>query len=120
MEDPQVISSAPPPVAAQEGLADNVAGALAYVTILPAILFLILEPYNKRPFVKFHAFQCLGLTLTAFALSMILIIPILGWIVGVIGDVVLLVFWVLCIIKAFGGERYKVPIIGNYVETMVK
>jgi len=126
MEDPQVItsapplSSAPPPVVAQDGLADNVAGALAYITIIPAILFLILEPYNKRPFVKFHAFQCLGLTLTAFALSLILVIPILGWIVGVLGDVVLLVFWVLCIIKALSGEKYKVPFIGNYVETLAK
>ncbi len=55
MEEPQVTSSAPPPMTAASGLADNVAGALAYITILPAILFLILPDYNRRPFVRFHA-----------------------------------------------------------------
>jgi uncharacterized membrane protein len=120
MEDPQVVSSVPPPAAATEGLADNVAGALAYVTIIPAILFLILDPYNKRPFVKFHAFQCIGLALVAFALSMILVIPILGWIVGVVGDIALFVVWIMCILKAYKGERFKVPVIGNYAENMAK
>ena len=33
--------------AAGAGLDDNVAGALAYVTIIPAILFLVLEPFNR-------------------------------------------------------------------------
>lgn len=41
------------------GLEDNVAGALAYVTIIPAIVFLVLEPFNRKRFVRFHAFQCL-------------------------------------------------------------
>jgi uncharacterized membrane protein len=120
MEDPQVASSVPPPVAAESGLADNVAGALAYITIIPAILFLILPDYNKRPFVRFHAFQCIGLAVCAFALSVILIIPILGWIVGILGDLVLLVMWIMCIVKAYGGQRWKVPIIGNFVENMAK
>ena len=52
----------PPPAAAvNDGLSDTAAGALAYITIVPAILFLVLAPYNQKPFVKFHAFQCLGL-----------------------------------------------------------
>lgn len=67
--------------AATGGLGDSAAGALAYVTIIPAILFLVLAPYNTKPFVKFHAFQCLGLAVTGFALGIIGIIPILGWIV---------------------------------------
>ncbi len=47
------------------GLTDNVAGMLAYVTIIPAIIFLVTEPYNKSRFVRFHSFQsiffCRGL-----------------------------------------------------------
>ena len=42
---------------AAAGLTDNVAGALAYVTIIPAIVFLVLEPFNRKRFVRFHAFQ---------------------------------------------------------------
>ncbi|HEX3571297.1 MAG TPA: DUF4870 domain-containing protein [Acidobacteriaceae bacterium] len=123
MEDPQTVPSTPlppPPVAAEGGLSDNAAGALAYITILPAILFLILEPYSKRPFVRFHAFQCIGLAVCAFALGVVMIIPILGWIVGIVGDLVLFVCWIMCIVKASKGERWKVPVIGNYVENMAK
>ena len=41
------------------GLSDNLAGALAYLTIIPAIVFLVIEPFNRRRFVRFHAFQCI-------------------------------------------------------------
>ncbi len=123
MEDPQTVPSAsapPPAVALDSGLSDNAAGALAYITIIPAILFLVLEPYNKRPFVRFHAFQCIGLALCAFACNLIMIIPILGWIAGLLGDLALFVCWIMCIVKASKGERWKVPLIGNYVENIAK
>ena len=120
MEEPQAIPSAPPQAAAASGLSDNAAGALAYVTIIPAILFLVLPEYNKRSFVRFHAFQSIGLAVALFARSIIMIIPILGWIVGLVGDLVILVFWIMCIVKASQGERYKVPVLGNYVENMAK
>src|ERR1700753_4187142 len=41
------------------GMTDNVAGMLAYVTIIPAIIFLVTAPYNKSRFVRFRSFQCL-------------------------------------------------------------
>ena len=41
------------------GLTDNMAGMLAYITIIPAIIFLVMEPYNKNRFIRFHAWQCL-------------------------------------------------------------
>jgi len=116
MEDPQAVPSAPPSVAAANGLADNVAGALAYITLLPAILFLILEQYNKRPFIRFHAFQCVGLFIMWVALSFFFVIPILGWIVGGIGLVLVAVCWIVAILKAYQGQRWKVPVIGNYAE----
>ncbi|HEX9201540.1 MAG TPA: hypothetical protein VF865_18430 [Acidobacteriaceae bacterium] len=118
MEDPQVVPSVPPPAAATEGLADNVAGALAYITFVPAVLFLIIEPYNKRPFVRFHAFQCLGLYVCTIVLSFVCgIIPFLGWFVlaPLLGLTMFCTF-ILCIVKAYSGVRFKLPIIGNYVE----
>ncbi len=51
------MSDFPPPQPAQSGLSDNAAGALAYVTIIPAIIFLIVEPYNKNSYIRFHAWQ---------------------------------------------------------------
>lgn len=118
MEDPQATpSSAPPPsTAAAGGLADNVAGALAYITLLPAILFLVLAEYNRRPFVRFHAFQCILLFVVWIACSFLMVIPILGWIVGGVGLLTTFVFWVMSIFKAYSGEVYKVPVLGNYAE----
>jgi uncharacterized membrane protein len=101
-------------------LADNVAGALAYITFIPAILFLVLAEYNRRPFVRFHAMQCLGLYVCAFACGIVMIVPILGWIVGGIGYIALVVTWIMCIIKAYGGQRWKVPVLGNFVENLAK
>ncbi len=102
--------------AASGGLADNVAGALAYVTIIPAIIFLVMAPYNQNKFIRFHAFQCLLMGAASIALNIIMIIPILGWIIGLVGILALFVGWILCIVKAYGNEKFKLPLIGDYAE----
>ena len=60
MSDPtpfEPVQPPPPPTpsSAQPGLSDSAAGALAYFTFIPAIIFLIVEPYSRNPFVRFHA-----------------------------------------------------------------
>jgi uncharacterized membrane protein len=108
------------PVSAASGLTDNAAGALAYITIIPAILFLVLEPYNRSPFIRFHAFQCIGLSIFGFACSILIVIPILGWILGLILMPVMFVAWIMCVLKAYQGKYFKLPVIGNIVEGMAK
>ena len=100
------------------GLADNVAGALAYLTIIPAIVFLVLEPYNKRYFVRYNAFQSLALAVAAFACSLLLAIPILGWIAVPLLDVGLFVLWVLCVWNAWQGKLFKLPIVNRQIESL--
>ena len=51
------------------GLSDNAAGALAYLTVIPAIIFLIVEPFNKNSYVRFHSWQCIFLCLSAVVLE---------------------------------------------------
>jgi uncharacterized membrane protein len=101
---------------AQSGLSDNAAGALAYVTIIPAIIFLIVEPYNKNSYIRFHSWQSIFLGIAAFAISFINIIPILGQIIFLLGMLVLFVAWLIVLLKALKGERYKLPFIGNLAE----
>lgn len=103
-----------PAVTADGGLSDTAAGALAYITIIPAILFLVLAPYNTRPFVKFHAFQCLGLFVLGFCLGVIAVVPVLGWIVWLLGSLCLLVVWILSIVKASQGSYFKLPVISDF------
>ncbi len=109
-------AAAAPAAAQSSGLSETAACGLAYITIIPAIVFLIVAPYNQNKNIKFHAFQCLGLALTMFACSVIMIIPILGWIVGALGYLGTAVCWLICVIKAFGGGRFKVPVIGEFAE----
>jgi uncharacterized membrane protein len=103
-----------PPQAAQSGLSDTAAGALAYITIIPAIIFLLVEPYNKSSFIRFHSWQSIFLGIVAFAISFFNIIPILGQIVFLIGMLALFVVWIIAIMKALKGERYELPIIGKF------
>ena len=118
MEEPQAIPTVPAPAAADSGLADNVAGALAYITVIPAILFLLIEPYNKRPFVRFNSFQCICLFVCWIVLAFICgIIPILGWFVLLpIVGLTMLVTVIMCIVKAYSGVKFKVPVVGNFAE----
>jgi len=99
------------------GLTDNVAGMLAYVTIIPAILFLILEPYNKNRFVRFHAFQCIFLAVGLFVIQMVLaFIPIIGWLISLLVSLGTLALWIVLLIKAYGGQMFKLPVIGDMAE----
>lgn len=121
--------AAPPAAAAAAGgLTDNVAGMLAYVTIIPAILFLAIEPYNKSRFVRFHSFQNLFLHVAAFVCwialfiisAVLAFIPILGHLVAfllwMVLSVGLLIVWIMLLIKANQGQMWKLPVIGDMAE----
>lgn len=109
---------APAPTAG--GMTDNVAGMLAYVTIIPAIVFLLIEPYNRNRFVRFHAFQCIFFLVGVFILHIaISIFPFMGLFTlplhGLIslGTIVVLI---ICALKANQNELYKLPIVGDMAE----
>lgn len=104
-----------PPAPAQSGLSDNAAGALAYVTIIPAIIFLIVEPYNKNAFVRFHSWQSIFFGIAFVAVHIVLgIIPVIGWLILALLDLAFLVVWVILLLKALKGERWELPIIGKF------
>ena len=106
-------------------LRENFLGALAYVTFLPALVFLLLDPYRKNPFVRFHSIQCLLFWLVCVVIAIVvrvvflglLFIPIVGPLLAVLVIVVVAlaaVFtWIVLLIKAFQGERFALPLIGN-------
>ena len=43
------------------GLSDNAAGGIAYLTIIPAIVFLIVDPFKMNAYVRFHTWQSIFL-----------------------------------------------------------
>jgi uncharacterized membrane protein len=110
-------AAAPAPTATAGGLQDNVAGMLAYITIIPAIIFLVVEPYNRSRFVRFHAFQCIFLAvgLTAIHIAL-LFIPIIGWAISGLVSLAALALWIVCLLKAYQNQMWKVPVIGDLAE----
>jgi uncharacterized membrane protein len=112
------MSTTPEPLPAPEQTTSpNVIGGLAYLTIIPAIIFLATAPYNKDPFIRFHSWQSLIFGVGWLIVNIILgVIPILGWIVLAFFSVVALIIWVIAMIKAFQGEKWKIPFVGNFAE----
>src|SRR3954452_7893671 len=107
----------------QTGLSDNAASGLAYVTFIPAIVFLVTAPYNQNKTIRFHSWQSIFLFIACIAvdiaLAVLLRVPFLGFMTLLLWPLVGLAFfivWVLLLIKAFNGQRLKLPIIGDLAE----
>ena len=106
------------------GLAENVAGALAYVLgPITGVAFLVLEKESR--FVRFHAMQSVlvgaVLIVLNFALNILdailLAIPFLGWLVsmgiGLVVGLASLVLWLALMWAAFRGQEWELPWIGQ-------
>jgi uncharacterized membrane protein len=114
----------------QSGLSENVAGLLCYVLgwITGLIFFLI----DRRPYVRFHAVQSVvtfgGLHIirvvlgAAFGVGFVFGGPMhwgafgLGAALLSLLGLVTFVLWVVCMVKAYQGERFKLPIAGDIAE----
>lgn len=121
-----VASGAPTGGSQSAGLTSNVAAALAYVVgLITGIIFLAVAPYNKDPFVRFHAFQSIFLSVFYIGFSMVwgaifgtLFLVSLGFLFGMIAflwsllRLAFLLLWLFMIYKAYKNERFSLPIIG--------
>jgi uncharacterized membrane protein len=108
----------------QTGLSDNSAGGLAYVTIIPAIIFLIVPPYNRSSYVRFHAWQSIFLTIAYIVVDVGLhiflrFIPFMGLaglVIFPLFSLAMFILWVFVLLKAFNGQRIKLPLVGDLAE----
>jgi uncharacterized membrane protein len=107
------------------GLSDNAAGAIAYLTFIPAILFLLIPPYNTNRYVRFHAWQSLMLNVSAILVSLLMSFALVFFLVFEAELLVLfkqlvwliwLILWLVCFLKAMNGQRFKLPILGELAE----
>ena len=98
------------------GISENVEALLCYVLgWITGIVFLIAEKENRT--IKFHALQSIftfgGLTLVIFVLGFI---PIVGWAVGILLSLLSFVLWIMAMIMAYQGKKFKFPIAGDMAE----
>jgi uncharacterized membrane protein len=105
------------------GMTDNVAGMLAYITIIPAIVFLVIEPFNKNRFVRFHAWQSIFFNVAWIALwialQIVVHVPFFGWLTILVWPLVMLggfIVWIVLVMKANQNQMFKLPVIGDLAE----
>lgn len=93
---------------------------IAYITVIGLIIAFVMNNEKKYPFTKFHIKQSLGLVVIGLGLVIISLIPILGWIIYLIGLLVLIYMWVMGLIHAVNGRMETVPILGDQFEEWFK
>jgi uncharacterized membrane protein len=107
------------------GLSDNTAGALAYLTFIPAIFFLVAEPYNRNSYIRFHAWQSILLFVAAIAVDLVLgfvlvialmFSPFLHLASWRVIELFWFAVWLVCMVNAAQGKRFKLPVIGILAE----
>jgi len=128
----------PPPsqtAKSSTGLDENVAALLAYVfNWLSGLIFFIIEKSSRL--VRFHAMQSILLSAAAIVIFFVLwflwvflavvfaqVSDVLAWLVSLVLGLLIFVFWVgliiawvMCLIKAYQGQYFKLPVIGNFAE----
>ena len=109
-------------------LRENLLGALTYVTFLPALAFLLLDAYRKNSFVRYHSVQCLLFWLVSIVATVLVRLlvwllalipgvgPLLALLLVTIASLATLFTWIVLLVKAFQGERFGLPVIGDLAE----
>lgn len=124
-EEEQKQPTPPPPPQGPKGeessinMDPNIAGLLCYLGgWLTGLIFFLIE--KKNSFVRFHAMQSL-IAFAALGIIMIVanVIPFIGPIIALVAWVLTIVVWILMMIKAYQGERYKLPIVGDQAEKYI-
>jgi uncharacterized membrane protein len=113
--------------APQSQMAENVAGLLCY--LLGWVTGLIFYFIDKRPFVRFHAAQSIvvfgGLNIITYVLAAFWGVALfttgvagfsMGYALFRLVQLVGLILWVLLMVKAYQGDRFRVPIAADLVD----
>ncbi len=82
------------------------------VGLVTGLIFFLIEKESK--FVKFHAMQSICASVAFFVIGMVLaFIPVIGVFSGMLLNLGGLALWILCMVKAYQGEQFRLPVIGD-------
>ena len=94
----------------------NVLAAVSYVIgFITGIIILLVAGGDK--YVKFHAMQSIFFSIVTIIISFILgFVPF----AGIVWGIIVFIAWVVLIVKAAMGEKFKLHVIGNWAENSAK
>ncbi len=109
------------------GLAPNIASFVCYLCPpVTSIVMMLLERENKD--VQFHSWQAttLGVGYIVVSIGLNILAIIVGKIIGFLGMVInwlnplvglaAFILWLVCLVKAYQGEWWKIPYLGDFAE----
>jgi len=120
------LPTGPDAIAVAADLREAILGALAYFTIIPAIIFLVVPAFKNNAFIRFHSWQSIFFAVAAAiigagmkAISAILsFVPFIGflfsWLAAGLVFLALVMLWAVLVVKAGQGEVYELPWIGQF------
>ncbi len=93
----------------------NIIAALAYLLgIISGIVVYLVKKDDS--FARFHAVQSIFFSLSIVVINIVLGITVIGAILIPIVGLVALILWLVLMYKALMGERYHLPVIGEWAE----
>jgi uncharacterized membrane protein len=98
-----------PPATTEE---DKTVAIVAYLTLIGFIAAIIIHSNKKTKLGAFHLRQMLGFILSMFAVIILMIIPIIGWILLPIFYIFMLVCWIMGLVAAINGQMKPMPVVG--------
>ena len=104
-----------------EIIPDNAAAAIAYFSIIPAVVFLLSEPYKRSFFVRFNAWQSILLfvawpfvyVFASIGQSLFPSAALLTMSLVQMAGLAAFVVWFIVVRNAFNGKRTRLPLIGK-------
>jgi uncharacterized membrane protein len=116
-----------PAQASSSPMATNLASALCYFPII-AIIFLLIEPYNKDRTVRFHAWQSIAVAVVLIVVRVVLgaifaMFMSMSYSMGALFGMLLVLFglgelilFIFLAVKAYQNQRIVLPIVGPFAE----
>jgi uncharacterized membrane protein len=130
---PVIRTPAVPPVAVTAAsvpsqFKDNLVAALAYITFIPAVVLVLIEPFKRNRFIRFHSFQSIFLTVATIVIaialrilySILTLVPVVGYLMAWLAVAVAVlgwgILWLVLLVKALQGQSFRLPVIGSLAE----
>jgi len=102
--------------------ASNVIAMVAYLVEILSIIgiainVIILLASDKRDkYLRFHVIQSILFAVTTWFIAVILFFSIIGILLFVPFAIIILILWIVLVYKALVGQKFKLPVIGDYAE----
>ncbi len=104
------------PAQATGGLDTNVAGLLAYLFWIPAIIFLLVEPYKNDKLLRFHSFQSLFLGIATMVIYTVLTVTVIGILLVPFVGLAHMILAIIAAVKAYQGQKFNIPVLAGIAE----